>query len=298
MRIEELIGQRIRGHRERLGLTQEQLGQRLGDTLGRAWSRQAISAAEKGDRAFTAAELLAIAHTLGVSVGALLVPQAGVEQIELPNGTSLSHDDLVSAVLPRLGTERAIERMQSTLQRLAQTFEGIRMGVELAVSDVELLNDAVYLAQGVGELSGRIPADQIVAGDEDEPQPVVAAVVTSELGVLAGKRHDGKPPWTFIAGEVEPGERPEDAAIREVKEETGLRVVIGQLIGERKHPKTGRQMIYMAVTPTRGTDVFVGDEEELAEVRWLSLAEADELLPGMFEPVRAYLERELGGTEQ
>ena len=28
------------------------------------------------------------------------------------------------------------------------------------------------------------------------------------LGVLAGRRNDGKPPWTFIAGEQEPGERP------------------------------------------------------------------------------------------
>ncbi|MPZ66639.1 MAG: NUDIX domain-containing protein [Pseudonocardiaceae bacterium] len=54
-----------------------------------------------------------------------------------------------------------------------------------------------------------------------EHQPVVAAIVTSHLGVLAGKRNDGKPPWTFIAGEIEPGEAQIDAAIREVKEETG-----------------------------------------------------------------------------
>jgi hypothetical protein len=38
-----------------------------------------------------------------------------------------------------------------------------------------------------------------------EPQPVVAAIVTSELGVLIGRRNDGKPPWTFIEGEIEPG---------------------------------------------------------------------------------------------
>jgi 8-oxo-dGTP pyrophosphatase MutT (NUDIX family) len=50
-----------------------------------------------------------------------------------------------------------------------------------------------------------------------EPQPVVAVIVTSEHGVLIGKCHDGKPPWTFIAGEIEPGESPADAAVREVK---------------------------------------------------------------------------------
>lgn len=41
-----------------------------------------------------------------------------------------------------------------------------------------------------------------------EHPPVVAAIVTSGRGVLAGRRNDGKPPWTFIAGEIEPGEGP------------------------------------------------------------------------------------------
>lgn len=127
-----------------------------------------------------------------------------------------------------------------------------------------------------------------------EHQPVAAAVVVSHLGVLAGRRHDGKPPWTFIAGEVEPGESAADAATREVKEETGLEVRAGHHeIGRRVHPKTGRTMIYLACTPAAGTDVFVGDVDELAEVRWLALAEVDDLMPGMFEPVREHLGRML-----
>ena len=40
-------------------------------------------------------------------------------------------------------------------------------------------------------------------------------------------------------------------------------------------------------------NVYVGDPEELAEVRWVSLAEADDLLPGMFEPVRDHLVTQL-----
>jgi NADH pyrophosphatase NudC (nudix superfamily) len=35
------------------------------------------------------------------------------------------------------------------------------------------------------------------------------------------------------------------------------------------------------------------DEAELAEVRWLTLAEALDLMPDMFAPVRAHLERVL-----
>jgi 8-oxo-dGTP pyrophosphatase MutT (NUDIX family) len=126
-----------------------------------------------------------------------------------------------------------------------------------------------------------------------EPQAVVAVIVVSARGVLVGRRNDGVPPWTFIAGEIEPGESPKDAAVREVKEETGLLVRPGKLIGRRIHPKTQRTMIYMTAEPVHGLDIFVGDEAELAEVRWVSLAEAVELLPGMFGPVRNYLARTL-----
>lgn len=125
-------------------------------------------------------------------------------------------------------------------------------------------------------------------------QPVVAAIVTAGRAILVGRRNDGSPPWTFIAGEVEPGEQPEDAAVREVKEEAGLIVSAGHPIGERIHPRTGRIMIYLAAKPANGTSIHVGDEAELAEVRWVSLAEADELLPDMYAPVRDYLAREVG----
>lgn len=132
------------------------------------------------------------------------------------------------------------------------------------------------------------------SADKPEHQPVVAAVVTSKHGVLLGKRNDGRPLWTFIAGEIEPGESPADAATREVKEETGLQVrTDAQEIGRRVHPRTGRTMIYLACRPVKKTDVFVGDPEELSEVRWINLEEAEELLPDMFQPVHEHLTREV-----
>jgi 8-oxo-dGTP diphosphatase len=127
-----------------------------------------------------------------------------------------------------------------------------------------------------------------------EPAPIVAAIVTSRLGVLVARRNDGKPPWTFIAGEIEPGEDPADAAVREVKEETGLRIRTTGVIGRRVHPQTGREIVYLAARPTHGTKAFVGDEQELAEVRWVDLAQADELMGGtIFEPVRSYMQETL-----
>lgn len=124
-----------------------------------------------------------------------------------------------------------------------------------------------------------------------EPQPVVAAIVTCARGILVTRRRDGTPPYGFVSGEIEPGESPADAAVREVKEETGLLVAAGDVIGRRVHPATGRTMIYMTAVPTHGTDAYVADEAELVAVQWASLTEAERLLPGMFPPVRAYLAR-------
>jgi 8-oxo-dGTP pyrophosphatase MutT (NUDIX family) len=150
------------------------------------------------------------------------------------------------------------------------------------------------LRREVGAIRNDSPEEPYMPESASTPehQPVVAAIVTSHRGVLAGRRNDGRPPWTFIAGEIEPGESAVDAAVREVKEETGLEVRAGhQEIGRRVHPKTKRTMIYLACSPVAGTDVFVGDQEELAEVRWLSLVEVDTLLPGVFDPVREHLGR-------
>ena len=53
-------------------------------------------------------------------------------------------------------------------------------------------------------------------------------------------------------------------------------------------------MVYLAARPIHGTKAFVGDEQELAEVRWVDLAQADELMGGtIFEPVHSYLEKTL-----
>jgi 8-oxo-dGTP diphosphatase len=148
------------------------------------------------------------------------------------------------------------------------------------------------------EVTHPTQADFPILIDPNAPlrPPIVAAIVTSKKGVLVERRHDGRPLWTFPAGEAEPGESPADTAIRETKEECELQIVVSHVIGERNHPKTGRHMIYLAARPYHGTVVNNGDESELAEVRWVTLAELDDLMGAgnIFEPVHEHLVRTIG----
>jgi transcriptional regulator with XRE-family HTH domain len=92
MRIEEAVGHRLRQAREDHGLTQAELGEKLKLYLGKAWSRQAVSLAEAGQRSFTAAELVALARLLELpSPGSLLVPPLGVEEIEIGDGVRFNN---------------------------------------------------------------------------------------------------------------------------------------------------------------------------------------------------------------
>jgi 8-oxo-dGTP pyrophosphatase MutT (NUDIX family) len=155
------------------------------------------------------------------------------------------------------------------------------------------------LASILGVSKGR--ADQLVRagrkkgntvtdpGTDPEPAAVAAAIITSDLGVLIERRNDKIPPWTFPAGEMLPGESPAETIIRRVPAETGIDVTPDHVIGRRIHPKTGRVMIYVLAT-TAGTSITLGDPDDLAEVKWASIAETRHLMPDMFPPVRAYLD--------
>ncbi|MET8590387.1 NUDIX hydrolase [Streptomyces sp. NPDC005078] len=126
----------------------------------------------------------------------------------------------------------------------------------------------------------------------EERPGIAAAIVVHEERVLMVRRgiSEGRLSWQFPAGEVEPGEAREDAAVRETREETGLEVAAVSLLGERIHPKTGRLMSYTACEVTGGT-AYVADTEELAELAWVALGEILQYVPyGLYEPVQEYLD--------
>lgn len=112
--LEQQIGENVRALRGQRSM--QALGLALEPFTGRAWSRQAVWDAERGHRAFTAAELLALAGALGVTLPQLFETSGS---ITMPSGESLPAS-AVDALLA--GTNRGKDR---TL-RLRRELRGLR----------------------------------------------------------------------------------------------------------------------------------------------------------------------------
>jgi 8-oxo-dGTP pyrophosphatase MutT (NUDIX family) len=107
--------------------------------------------------------------------------------------------------------------------------------------------------------------------------------------MVAAIRPQGKPEgvWALPKGNLDPGEKPEATALREVFEETGVHGQLVEKLGDVKYTYTRRdgERIFKIVSfyllrPGRGR---IGDIEErmrveVADARWLPLDEAPRLL--------------------
>lgn len=128
---------------------------------------------------------------------------------------------------------------------------------------------------------------------ETNEQPGISAAIIADGGLVLMVRRrisEGELMWQFPAGAIEDGETPEQAAVRETLEETGLTVEAVKLLGERVHPKTGRLMSYTACDVLNGYAI-IGDPEEIAEVAWVAHGDLPTYVPyGLFEPVQEYLD--------
>jgi 8-oxo-dGTP diphosphatase len=109
-----------------------------------------------------------------------------------------------------------------------------------------------------------------------DPKLAVAVLIARDGRILLGKRGPGsREPgkWSFPAGFVERGERVERAAAREAHEETGLDVVVGNLVG--LYSSDGETVI-LAVYEAAAVGVpRAGDD--LTEVGWFAPSELPEL---------------------
>ena len=112
--------------------------------------------------------------------------------------------------------------------------------------------------------------------------PKLAAGVLIERGgrLLFGRRGPGAREagkWSFPAGFVERGEQVEDAAIRETREEVGLVVTLGRLLG--LFSETGETVVLAVfVAATIEGDPLPGDDIEA--VGWFAPDDLPELAFG------------------
>lgn len=115
--------------------------------------------------------------------------------------------------------------------------------------------------------------------------PGACGLVFNERDEILLHRRSDTGRWALIGGMIEPGEEPADAVVREVFEETGVRVVPERITGVYSTPvveyPNGDQMQYIITTfrcrPVEG-EPRVNDDESL-EVRYFPLDALPELRP-------------------
>lgn len=100
--------------------------------------------------------------------------------------------------------------------------------------------------------------------------------------------------WSVPGGRVEPGESPEAAAVREVAEETGLRVVLEGPAGTVERTGPGGQVYviddFFARVSADCDPLRVRAGDDAAEVRWVTLEELSTLscVEGLVEALRQW----------
>jgi len=107
--------------------------------------------------------------------------------------------------------------------------------------------------------------------------------------MVAAIRPRGKPEgvWALPKGNLDPGERPEQTAVREVFEETGVHGHLDEKLGDVKYTYTRRDGVrvfkIVSFYLLRAGQGRIGEIEErmrveVADARWLPLDEAPRLL--------------------
>jgi ADP-ribose pyrophosphatase YjhB (NUDIX family) len=103
--------------------------------------------------------------------------------------------------------------------------------------------------------------------------------------------------WDMPKGKIDPGETPEIAAVREVKEETGLQTVHrGAFLMHTWHTYTQKDQRILKKTwwyrmTTPDTQVTPQTEEDIEEIRWVEPAGWLQQKPAVYQSIRDVMEK-------
>lgn len=93
-------------------------------------------------------------------------------------------------------------------------------------------------------------------------------------------KHVNSGHWSFPKGHVEAGETEEETALREIKEETGIDVIIDSTFRETVtyFPRKDTQKVVVYFLAKAKNFEYVPQEEEIAQIKWVDIGYATSVL--------------------
>lgn len=120
----------------------------------------------------------------------------------------------------------------------------------------------------------RCPADSSEHFPRTDPAIIVTVVGPDDRLLLGGGGPLDARNYSTLAGFVEPGESLEQAVVREIGEEVGVRVTAAQYLGSQSWPFPASLML--GFTATTGDTEATPDGVEVTRARWFSRSELQE----------------------
>jgi 8-oxo-dGTP diphosphatase len=110
--------------------------------------------------------------------------------------------------------------------------------------------------------------------------PCVGAIIKDGDGrlLLIKRGHEpGAGLWSLPGGRIEAGETDEEAVIREIREETGLIVVPGRLVGSVQRSGADGSVLVIRDYEAEITEGTLAAADDAADARWVDAANLGEL---------------------
>ena len=132
----------------------------------------------------------------------------------------------------------------------------------------------------------------------EKPTLIVDAFIKKDSKFLVIKRAKGVEigSWEIPGGRVDPGEKVEDALIREIEEETGFKVSIKEFLGwgqgigclHEKGTSTHRFILYFSCVIVSGEQRI--DPKAASEHKWVTIDEFKKLNP-LSKPIKDFFDK-------